>query len=78
MQAPPGCAALVHGFHRSDDAAAFGDAVKFSHHGFFNEIGQGFDDVGPLTRVLVLRQAELFVDDELDGHGAARCVPWAL
>ena len=53
---PPGCASAGTWFPWPDDAAAFGDAVKFNHHSFFNEIGQGLNDVGPLKRVLVLRQ----------------------
>ncbi len=28
---------LVHSFHGSQDAAAFGQAVKFSQHRFFNK-----------------------------------------
>src|SRR5690606_8242530 len=39
--------------------------------GGFHEVGELFDDEGALERVLILGQAELLVDDELDGHGAA-------
>ena len=59
---------MVHGFHRPDDTSAFRDAVEFGHDRFLDEIGQRFNDVRTLEGVLVFRQAELLVDDELDGH----------
>ena len=35
---------LVHGFHRTEDPAAFSDAIKLAQDGFFDEIRQLFDD----------------------------------
>ena len=63
--------ALVHGFHGAQHPAAFGDAVEFAQHGFLDQVGQLFDDEGALQRVFIFGQAQLFVDDELDGHGPA-------
>jgi hypothetical protein len=48
-----------------------GDGFEFLEHGFFDQVGQLVDDEGALVRVLVLRQAPLAVDDQLDGHRAA-------
>src|SRR5947209_9293363 len=58
-------AALVAGFHRTEHAAALGDALELREHGFFHELGQLVDDERTLVRVLVLREAPLAVDDQL-------------
>ena len=52
------------------NAAPFGDAVEFHQDGFFDKIGEFFDDEGTLQWVLVFGHAEFVVDDHLDGHGA--------
>ncbi len=40
-------------------------------HGFFDDVGEGVDDVAALPGVFVEVEAEFFVDDHLDGYGAA-------
>lgn len=64
-------AALLAGFHRSEDAAAFGDAVELGEDGFFDEVGELVDDEGALERVFGAGKAPFGVDDHLDGQGAA-------
>ena len=61
--------ALVHGFHGTGHASAFGEPVKFLQHGFFHQVGKLFDDECSLQWILVLCQAQFVVDDELNGHG---------
>ena len=63
--------ALVHRFHGAQYSTAFGDAVEFTEHRFLDQVGQLLDDEGALQRVFVLGQAQLLIDDELDGHGPA-------
>jgi hypothetical protein len=67
-------AALVAGLHRAQHAAALGDALELAQHRFFHQLGQLVDDEAALVRVLVLRQAPLAVDDQLDRHRAAHAV----
>ena len=64
-------AALIGGFHGTQHAAAFGDALEFGHYGFFYQLGEFFDDEGALVWVLVFGEAEFVVDDHLNGHGTA-------
>ena len=64
-------AALVAGLHRAQNPAALGDRLELLQHRFFDEVGELVDDERALVRVLVLRQAPLAVDDELDRHRAA-------
>ncbi len=63
-------AALVAGFHGAEHATTFGDALEFLQHRFLDKAGQFVDDERTLVRILVLRQAPLAVDDELDGERA--------
>ena len=64
-------AALVHGVHRAEHAAAFADGFEFLVDGFFDDVGELVDDEAALPGVLAKVQAQLAVDDELDRHGAA-------
>jgi hypothetical protein len=67
-------AALVAGLHRAQHAAAVGDLLELGQHRFFHQFGQLVDDEGALVGVLVLGQAPLAVDDQLDRHRAAHAV----
>ena len=64
-------AALVAGLHRPQNPAALGDRLELFQHRLFHQVGELVDDEGALVRVLVLRQAPLAVDDELDRYRAA-------
>jgi len=59
-------AALLAGFHGTQHTAERGDGFEFLQHGFLYQIGQFVDDEGTLVRVLVLRDAPLAVDDQLE------------
>jgi hypothetical protein len=67
-------AALVAGLHRAQHAAAVGDLLELGQHSLFDQFGQLVDDEGALVGVLVLGQAPLAVDDQLDRHRAAHAV----
>ena len=60
-------AALVHGVHRAEYAAAFVEAFEFLQYGFFHLVRELLDDVGTLPGVFAGVEAEFTVDDELDG-----------
>ncbi len=45
--------------------------MELLHDRFFDEVRELLDDERTLDRVLVLREAQLLVDDELDREGAA-------
>lgn len=64
-------AALVHGVHGAQHAAALADGFELLVHGLFHQVGELVDHEAALPGVLVEVQAQLFVDDHLDGHGAA-------
>lgn len=64
-------AALVHGVHGAEHAAALADGFELLVHGFFHDVGEVLDRETALPRVLVEIQAQLFVDDHLDRHRAA-------
>ena len=66
--------ALVHGFHRPDHAATLGNPIKLGHHRLFNQICQSFDNERPLKRVFIFREAQLFIDDQLNRHRASYAV----
>ena len=63
-------AALVHRLHRAQHAAAIREAHELVEHGLLDELGHRLDDEGALERILVLRPAELAVDDHLDRERA--------
>ncbi len=63
--------ALVHEFHGTEYAAAFGDAVEFGEDSFFDDLGEVFDDVGALVGVFVFEESEFAGEDELDSESAA-------
>src|SRR5690606_21214704 len=64
-------AALVHGLHRAEHAAAQIERLELLEHGFLDEVRELLDERAALPRVLVLREAELAVDDELNRERAA-------
>ena len=45
-------AALVAGLHGAEDTAAVGQPVELAQHGLFDEVGELFDQVGTLLRVV--------------------------
>jgi len=64
-------AALVHGVHGAEHAAALADGFEFLVHGLFHQVGEFLDHVAALPGVFVEVEAEFLVDDHLDRHGAA-------
>ena len=67
-------AALVHGVHGAQHAAALADGLELLVHGLFHQVGQLVDDEAALPGVLVEVQPQLLVDDHLDGDGAAHAL----
>lgn len=67
-------AALVHGVHGAQHAAALADGFELPVDGLFHQVGQLVDDEAALPGVLAEVQPQLLVDDHLDGHGAAHAV----
>jgi hypothetical protein len=59
-------AALVHRLHRAEHAAALADRVELAVDGLLDQVGQLLERERALPGVLVLVQAELAVDDQLD------------
>ena len=59
-------AALVHGVHRAEHAAALADGFEFLVDGFLDDIGEFVDDEAALPGVLAEVEAEFLVDDHLD------------
>ena len=64
-------AALIAGFHGAQHTAAFGDALEFLQHSFFDQISEFFDDEGALTGVFIFCQTPFAVDDQLNRQRAA-------
>ena len=56
-------AALVHGVHGAEHAAAFVEAFEFLQYRFFHLIRELLDDVRALPRVFAGVEAEFAVDD---------------
>ena len=63
--------ALVAGLHRAEHAAPVADAIELGEDGLFDERSELLHDERALQRVVVLGEAPLAVDDELDRHRAA-------
>src|SRR5690606_22603522 len=61
---------LVLAFHGAQHPTARVDPVELRQHRLFHQVRQLLDDERALEWVLVLGQAELPVDDELDGEGS--------
>src|SRR5690606_37623836 len=64
-------AALVHGVHGAEHAAALADGLELLVDGFLDDVGELVDYEAALPGVLAEVQPQLLVDDHLDGHGAA-------
>ena len=43
--------------------------IELAQHAFFDQVCELFNDERALQRILVFREPQLFVDDELYGHG---------
>ncbi len=67
-------APLVHRLHGAQHAAAVRDAAEFEEHRLLHQLRELLDEEGTLEGVLVLRLAQLPVDDELDGDGPAHAL----
>ena len=63
--------ALVHAFHGAEHTATFGDTAELGEHRLLHQFRELFDDERTLQRVLVLGEAQLLVDDELDRQSPA-------
>src|SRR6056297_1825933 len=61
-------AALVHRVHGAQHTATLGDALELLVDGLLHQVGELVDDERALPGVLAVVQAQLPVDDELDGH----------
>ena len=64
-------AALVHGVHGAEHAAALADGFEFLVHGLFHQVGQLLDDEAPLPGVFVEVEPQFLVNNHLYRHGAA-------
>src|SRR5262245_18505362 len=67
-------AALVHGLHGAQHAAALGDGFELLVDGFFDEVGERLDGERALPGVLDLVEAQLAIDDQLDRDRAAHAL----
>ena len=71
-------APLVQGLHRAEHAPALGQAVELLEHRVLDEVGELLGEIRALDRVLVLADAELLGDHELDRERAEALVVMAV